>query len=142
MLVLYHLLTHVQLLLPRQIGTHLDLLRLVAPKTLLQPHTHLLLLNGLRLLQLLQILLVFLGEVFARGDFALLPDEVGHEGRELLDEGLFQKDGLAAQDQRDHSFVPALEHWVLDDDGVAGLELLPEESVAAVDCPATGGDSA
>lgn len=142
MLVLYHLLPHVQLLLPRQVGAHLHFLRLVAPKALLEAHTHLLLLNGFGFLELFQILLVFLGEILARGHLALLSDEVGQERGELLDEGLLQQDGLAAQHQRHYSFFLALEHWVFDNDGVTWLNLVPKKRVVAMNCPATRCDSA
>jgi hypothetical protein len=142
MLVLYHLLAHVELLLPRQVGAYLHLLRLVTPKALLEPHAHLFLLNRLRFLELLQVLLVFLGQVLPRCHLALLPDQEWQEGGELLDEGLLEQDGLAAQHQRHHSFFPTLEDCIFDDDGVSWLDLVPKEGVVAVDCPATGGHSA
>jgi len=142
MLVFNHFLSDVQQLLSGQVGTDLYLFVLVGPHALLESHVDFSLLDALGLGLRLHPLLVVLGEVLALDHLGLLLDEVGHEGRVLLQEGLLEKDGLVTQHQRHCALFGGLEEGVLDDDGVSLFELCPEEGLVAMDGAAAAGDGA
>lgn len=142
MLVLDLLFPDVQQLLPGQVGVHLDLLGLIAPHAFLDSQAQLFLLDAFALAQLVQFLLVLLGQVLPFDHLLLLSDGVLHKGGVLFEEGLFEKDRLITQYQSHCSFLGGFENRVLDDYAIPFLDLLSEFGVVAVNCPATGGDGA
>lgn len=89
MLILDHFFSQVQLFFSGQVRVHVHFLGLVAPHPLFQPHTHLVLLDTLRLADLFQLLFVLFCDVGPGNDLGLLFDEVGDKGGVFLEEGFF-----------------------------------------------------
>jgi hypothetical protein len=139
-LVFDHFFPYVQQLLTRQVGLNLHLLGLVAPHASLQAQAQLVLLYAFGLSQLLQLLLVLLGEVGPGNDCGLLSDLERHEGGVLLEEGFLEQDGLAAEHKGDGAFFDGLEDGMGDEYAVALFDFGVELGVLAVDGSAAGGN--